>query len=302
VSACTFSVITPFTAAPFARLTFAKYARELTKLDPGSTLLAIGAEVSARAAGLAVGRLVPPDRAVVLSLFVVPDFRRTGIGSTLLRTFERTCAERGHTHLDLSYALSSTGSAAFEGCVRKCGWALDGTRFHVFTVDGKVMEASWFDQAAVHPPYTIEPWSTVSDADRDELRHSQAADGWIPDYLVPFRFEDGVETLNSLVLRYDGAVRGWLLTSRAGPHTIRYENVFVHPSLNRTRRTFAALALVAEAVRRQAAALGVESHGRFEVLEENAPLLRFIDHHMREFVLKRVRMQRLTKSAPDSST
>jgi GNAT superfamily N-acetyltransferase len=302
VTTCTFSVITPFTAAPFAGLTFATYGRELTTFDPACTLVAIGAEASARAVGLVIGRLVPPDTASVLSLFVVPDFRRAGIGSALLQELERACAERGHEHLDLSYALDTKGSENLERCLSRCGWALDGRRVHIFTVDGKLMQAAWFDQQVVHPPYAIEPWSTVTEADREELSRSQTADRWIPDYLVPFRFEDSLEALNSLVLRHDGVVRGWLLTSRISAHVIRYENIFVRPSLNRTGRALGALALIAEAVRRQAHALGVESHGRFEVLEENVPLLRFIDRHMREYVLKSVRMQRLTKTARSVST
>ena len=253
-------------------------------LCPNSTLLAIDAELSGRPVGLAVAWLVAPDSATVMSLFVLPDVRRAGIGAALLEELERACAERGHGHLDLSYALDTVGTGAFEGCLRKCGWTLHGRRLHTFTVDGKLMEAPWFDRAVVQPPYVIEPWSTVTREDREELSRSQAADGWIPEYLVPFRFEDSVEMLNSLVLRHEGAVRGWLLTSRVDEHTIRYGNIFIRPSLNHTGRTFAALALIAEAVRRQAQALGVESQGRFEVLEENVPLLRFIERHMKEYV------------------
>jgi GNAT superfamily N-acetyltransferase len=301
VTTCTVSVITPFTAAPFAGLTLARYGRALTRLNPNEKLIAIGAEVSARPVGLAVGRLVAPDSATILTLFVVPGSRCAGIGSALLEALERACAERGHQHLGLSYALDTAGTAAFEACLTRCGWSPEGQRFHAFTVDGKLMESPWFDQAVVQPPYVIESWSTVTEDEREELRRSQAADGWIPEYLVPFRFESSLDMLNSLVLRHDGAVRGWLLTCRLDAHTIRYENIFVRPSLNHTGRTFAALALIAEAVRCQAQALGVESQGRFEVLEENVALLRFIDRHMRKYVLSSARMQRLTKLVPNVS-
>ena len=172
-------------------MTFASYGRQLTNFDPACTLVAIGAELGAACRPRSRTGSSRPTARRCCRFLCGPKNRRVGTGLALLAALERACAERGHGHLaSVGTRWILPGTAAFERCVNKCGWPLKGRRLHTFTVDGKLMEAPWFDLAVVHPPYAIESWSTVTREDREELSRSQAADGWIPEYLVPFRFED----------------------------------------------------------------------------------------------------------------
>lgn len=78
---------------------------------------------------------------------------------------------------------------------------------------------------------------------------------------------------------------GWALLRPIDYRTLHYANVFVNPSRNRAGRTFATLALIAAAVRRQIQQRGVLSRGVFEIAPHNTSFLRFADRHLRPFLL-----------------
>jgi ribosomal protein S18 acetylase RimI-like enzyme len=289
------SPLSPLTAPRYAALTFSAYRPSMEWLDGRTGLVGVGASDSGAPAGLALGREVAPRSARILSLYVLPDFRGRGIGTSLLAALESHLAGRGNDRMELVYAIDAPGSPAFEGVLHRCGWPGEGDRLQVFTVDGRIMSAPWFDDAVLPSPYAISDWVSLTDEEREALARSQEKERWIPDLLLPFDHEKHLEPLNSLVLRHRGRVAGWLLTHPLDTETIHYANLYVRPSVNRVGRTFASLALLAEAVRRQERAMGVASCGRFEVLPTNAPLLRFIERHLAPYLCSRSTVQRLVK-------
>jgi hypothetical protein len=58
----------------------------------------------------------------------------------------------------------------------------------------------------------------------------QIDQGRIHPLLNPFANKEmPMETINSLGLRYQGEVIGWIITHRPNPETIRYSNLYVDP-------------------------------------------------------------------------
>ena len=291
----TLTPLNPFTAPRFAHLTWSDAESGSGAEGPVAPWPALGAMLSDEPVGLAVGRVGADGVGRLVSLYVRPHDRRRGIGTQLLTGLEALFAARGCAVLDVRYALGVDGTPAFERTLQRCGWPVQGERLHIFTLDGQIMGAPWFQAAVLPASYVIAPWSTVTSDDRRALAASQARDRWIPDPLLPDRSEIDLHAATSLVLRCDGDVIGWPLTSPFNATTVRYRNLYVRASCNRVGSTFAALALLAEAVRRQVDVLGVRSVGRFEVSWQNRAFLRFLDRHCGTHLLSKTVMQRVVK-------
>jgi ribosomal protein S18 acetylase RimI-like enzyme len=290
-----FSTLNPFAASRYAPLTFPIYRPVLEAFTDAASIAGICASVDGKPVGLAIARVDSNQMASILSIYVAKAFRGRGIGSGLLGRLEIELAARGQTSAIICYVGETDGARVLERLLAARGWPPDGDRLLFFLIDGAITSAPWFDRAVLPPPFEIASWTTVTAGERTALAESQTVESWIPDALGPFSLEESAEPLNSLVLRYRGAIVGWLLTEAFTATTIRYVNLYVKPALNKAGRTFASLALLAEGVRRQARALGARSCGRFEVLPGNIALLRFIDRHLAPYVLERVEKERRIK-------
>jgi GNAT superfamily N-acetyltransferase len=292
---CELTELTPLTASRYAGLTFSGYRSAMEWFDGRGGWVGLGAAVDSEPVGLALARQPRAGLARIASVFVAESFRRRGIATRLLGRLEELLVERELLAVDLVYAPEAAGAAAFEALLRRRGWPDRGDRIHVFIVDGRIMSAPWFDGAVLPPSYEICDWASLREDERQGLARSQETERWIPEVLNPFDHEKNLEPLNSLALRHEGRVEGWLLTQPMDASTLHYASVYVRPSVNRAGSTFASLALLAEAVRRQERALGIASRGRFEVLETNRPFLRFIERRLVPYLCSRETLQRLVK-------
>ena len=115
------------------------------------------------------------------------------------------------------------------------------------------MEAPWMKRYSRLPSsYSIFPWMEITQEERKAIQQTQDAQSWIPKDLIPFQYEQNLEPLNSLGLRYQGQVVGWMINHRLSPDTIRYTCSFVREDLQKMGRI---ISLYAEAGRRQISAM-----------------------------------------------
>jgi hypothetical protein len=136
-------------------------------------------------------------------------------------------------------------------------------------------------QLALPPEYEIVDWVDLTAADRARIAEPRDGRAWFPKTLDPFHFESEMETLNSLALRYHGEVVGWLITCRTGPTTMYYRCLFVREDLARLGR---GLALIGEAIRRHAEAIGGQSGlGEWSTPATMPAMVRFIRRHLVPF-------------------
>jgi hypothetical protein len=289
----TIAPLNVFTAPQYSSLTLPAYRRLLASCsDPA--LVAFGASTEREPIGLVLAQRTADRGARFLTLYVRPEWRRRRVGGELVRYAEDVLRETSDSAEFTCSVPALTGE--LQSFLGSCEWPTGGPCLRVFALDGAIMSAPWFDRAVLPAPYEIADWITITTLERDGLRRSQERERWIPENLDPFCFERRLEPLNSLLLRFDGDVVGWVLTHRLGNGDIRYSNVFVKAARNRSRPTLAVLALLAEAIRRQASAHGVRSRGIFEVEPGNASFLRFIDRHFSDYLVSRGEIVLLTKS------
>lgn len=238
--------------ARFLPLTYPRY-RELLKEDAAEgdpRTLRVGAWIGGEPAGLVLAQ-VPgegddPTRGVVLSVFVVRDRRRAGVGSAMLAALAELAKGRGAARLELSLE-DREDLAPARALLEKGGYGPFEAVAWVGRVESqkRLKEARWYGKRLVPATFDVVPWAEVDAAARDRVR-ARGAEGWYPEELSPFRYEEAIEPLNSIALMQGDEVLGWQINHRIAPDTIRYSSLFVDDEL---QAYGLALALEIESVR-----------------------------------------------------
>ncbi len=103
-----------------------------------------------------------------------------------------------------------------------------------------------------------------------------------------------MEMTNSLGLRFQGKVAGWLITHRPMPETIQYTSLFIEPAL---QKQGLAIPFINDALRRQFE-MNVPKI-MFMVDTKNKPMLRFIDKYLENYLTNTVEVYYSVKPLGD---
>ena len=281
--------LTPANLAPYAALTF-------PTLAPGNSALArIQGELlglSAMASGVMVGFAIAERRAdggaQLLSLKVDPAWRRRGIGTGLLQRLMVFLAKEGIAPLTLRYKASPDISACFEPILARLGWSQPRTDFVLLEGRSDQLAAiEWADRFPITAPYSLLPWSQLSEPQR-----AQAAALDAPSELQPPADPRGLEPSICLALLHHNTPVGWLLAHRTSATSVRYSSLFVDPA-HRSRAR--ALALLAEGFRRQHA-VAIPT-ARAAIDRRNTAMLRLLKRHLGAHLLA-IGRSRLSMAPP----
>ncbi len=234
-----------FNAFRYRSLTFPSY-QPLLQIMNGS-IVAMGAAIDDEPIGLALAEIQPDQVAKILSIYVKPAYRQKGVGTALLTELERTLNQQGCTTALIVYVAGKPATPALEKLLHTCDWSLPEPRMLICRCDRRMRSAAWIDQASLPKTFTIFPWTELTAAERQTLQQQQEESPWMPESLVPFHYEQSMEPLNSVGLRYQGEVVGWVITQRFKPDTICYSCSFVRPDFQQRGRI---IPLYAEAIKR----------------------------------------------------
>lgn len=215
----------------FAGFTFTRYRQMLAALE--SSVIAIGAIIDGRPAGLALGTCGKGEEAELLSIAVAPAERRLGIGLALIEAWREEAALRGMATMIARYTKANASRAAFEALAMRAAWsrpAEDG-----LMVTGRAgamaeMVGAWRaigSRLAQPGLYDYAPVD-LSDADRAMVSVYLAQ----PDaagMFGPVALADRIAPAFSTLIRRQGALVGWVLASETAERSIRYEEAFLDP-------------------------------------------------------------------------
>lgn len=260
-------------SAQFAHLTFPSF-RPLLE-SPHPNVLAVGA-FDPRPVGLALVKVDGP-LSLLLSLQTITTHRCRGIGGALLAIIERLAAETGSPRMETSYRSGTPGTAAFEATLAAAHWSKPKVRQIFCRASPRMLDSAWARAYRPSPHYRVVDWTDVSESDREALRSSQARSRWYPESLDPFVHEKDCEPLNSLALRGEEGIVGWLITHRLDHLVIRYTCSYLRPDLQGMARL---LELYVEATRRQTAALGPNTSAIWTVPVIHPRMAEFARHRM----------------------
>ncbi len=164
----------------------------------------------------------------VSSFYVAPEFRRQGYGTELLQQTRHKARKLGMMQLNFYYMTGSAGGEEIENMLLAAGCKGPVTRMVVGKRKGR-FEPPWLNMFPFPASCRSFPWRELTPADRQYLVDIQRRERPFPDYLWPFKdnFQE-TEPINSLGLKKNGRVIGWLLTHRLDAVTIRYSNICLH--------------------------------------------------------------------------
>jgi len=215
----------------FAGFTFARYRQVLSALDP--SVIAIGAVVDGRPAGLVLGTCSQGEEAELLSIAVAPAERRLGIGLALIEAWREEAARRGMATMIARYTEANASRTAFEALAMRAAWSgptedgllvtgRAGAMAEVVgawrAIGGRLAQPDLYDYAPV----------ALSDADRTTVSVYLAK----PDaagMLGPVALTDRISPAFSTLIRRQGVLVGWVLASETAERSIRYEEAFLDP-------------------------------------------------------------------------
>lgn len=261
------------TAAFYEKLTYPTFRPRLRTLDFNNFIVALGVHLGSQPVGLVLVETSTDHKsAEILSLFVIPEHRGRGLGKTLLTYIEEELCQRGCSQANFVY-VSNTTTSSLEQILKQCNWSTPKPRMLVCSspiINFK--NAPWLKlHNALPSGYTIFPWVELTKQEREMIQKQQINSPWYPEILCPFEEEESVEPFNSLGLRYQNQVVGWMITHRVATDTVRYTKLFVRKDLQHLGR---AIPLLAKAIK-----LHLErkenTKGVFTVTVDNTLMIKF---------------------------
>ena len=261
----------------YQRLTYPPYRPILDNLQD-SKYIAISAEDNQEILGLTIGKIdYKKNIGEVLSLFVIPEYRRQGIGNQLLVALETEFRGKNCQQIDLIYIPNQT-IIALEKIFQKNAWSKPKARMLIGLGERETIKnMAWLNLDQKLPlGYEIFPWGELTSKERTILEKSL----WYPDILSPFTEEDIIEPINSLGLRYNHQVVGWMITHRISENTIRYTILFVKEELQSIGR---GIALLARAIKLNLNHPEI-NQGSFALLINNEKMAKFAERRLKPYL------------------
>ncbi|WP_445636280.1 N-acetyltransferase domain-containing protein [Nostoc sp. DSM 114161] len=249
-------------AKAYDRLTYPSLQKRWQTQSPQGELTGLSASLDGAIVGFAISERLNPQQAEIISLFVLPEYRHQGIGTRLLAYLERELAQQGCVEIILSYSTSTLTNVALEPLLSKLHWQPPQINLVLGkTATEKIVQAPWLNKYRLPPAFEVFSWLDAGLS--------------LPPNVEAHR----LEPLNSLGLRYQGEVIGWVLTHRIAPDTIRYTNFSIAQAFEKREQ---GVSLLAEAIRRQVHS-GVP-YLTGSVSYRYPRLLKFVERHLTPYL------------------
>jgi len=217
-------------ALRYGSLTFRYVQPRLHRIDENPHIIAFGAEStsSSRPIGLVVVERQPGIRVYnIISLFVEEEFRRLGLGSTLLKQVESSLQAEHCSTLKMIYYAGKAITPVLESFLHHTGWSPPSLEGKVYKADTRISGAPWLKKIGLPNTMSSFYWRDLCVEERKRL--IELEDKLYLPFLSPFKKDLTLEASNSLGLKVEGETVGWCITYRIAEDTILYDSVFVKP-------------------------------------------------------------------------
>lgn len=218
----------------FALMAHPTLRPRLFQPDSQEALIALGGFWAGRPAGLLVATLFQATATChLLSLFVTPECRQRGLGSFLLHTLEQLARQKKIRTLVFSSLRQEKVERLSEGFLTKAGWPPFETE--IYLARSTIADSS--DDPYVKEPFPLPadcelfPWVELAEEEKRKIAALEGSPGWYDHTTSPFAYEEYLEPVTSLGVRYKGEVVGWMITHRMSREILRYSSWFVKEDL-----------------------------------------------------------------------
>lgn len=241
--------ISPLTSedvASVSSMTFPAHRPHLTRFAAGEAhdeVIALVARDNDVPVGLVLAQVSLPSAAEradqpkianLLSVSVVPAWRRCGVASQLMLSLENELRKRGHNGLITDYTTRMPAWQAFERLLASCLWSKPQAKLLMSMGRWpEIMEAPLLKTHREVPlGFELFEWTQLATEERVQLQRD-VDDGKIPHMLSPFAEEDDIEPDVSVGVRHAGEVVAWMMVTRSPlvPNALSYRTQYVRPHL-----------------------------------------------------------------------
>lgn len=248
---------------------------------PNEPLLGIIAHWQGKPAGLIIMEKQTAENGLVLVWHVLKPHQGFGLGRKLVEQLERYVRSTEVHSLTLSFREDSRFRSQINKTLQRLGWQAPKKELMLYKFSPKqFMQMPWCQHLHLPKAFEIFSWDTLTKTEKQHILTRQQQTNWYPAGFSPQFESPGFEALNSVGLRYQGEVVGWMVTHRVHPNVIEYSSLFVSPERQSLGRGYH---LMVESVRRQHS-LGI-AHGIFQVQANNKAMLSFVERRMAKTIV-----------------
>lgn len=265
-------------AVLFEKFTYPIYRPLLKMLGKDSSLSAVAIMLEQQPIGLALVK-IDNNQSEILSFFIHPEHRGKGLGKKLLTQVEIELRKRKCYQVRVIYVSNAT-TPAFERILEQLNWTVPQLRMLVCKGVIEKFQDSPLLSLTLPSSYLIFPWIELTQKERKKIQQQQLSSPWYPEVLSPFDEEEMIEPINSLGLRYQDQVVGWMITHRVAQDTIRYTKLFVKQELQSLGR---AIPLLTTALKLQLEKSDARK-GVFTVIADNSKMIKFVDKRLNSYL------------------
>lgn len=204
----------------------------LSDMDPygvsNTKIVVIGAFDQGNPIGIAIASIKKFIHFVdIYSLFVHPDYRNQKLGTRLFSMLQDELKREKASTVTLNYPLGEKTTLAFEKILLANGWVNTRPFMIKCIFNRDKFPRPWIKKPLIYPKGFQEfPWKEITKAEKDALK-SMENQHIFPHAVSPFIKEDKIEPMNSLGLRHNGEVIGWIITHRISQDTVKYSSFFI---------------------------------------------------------------------------
>jgi GNAT superfamily N-acetyltransferase len=243
-----------------------------------TTIVAIGST----SVGLALASIFPELSFAIVHSIQAKDGMEEQLES-LFNLLEKELANEKATNVSFKFYDDGKKSNVLWKVLKKRAWAepelfMLKYFFHVHTFN-----TPWLKKPA---PFTKKfkefPWKNLKPHEKAEL-HRKENQNYFPLHLSPFFVDESlIDPINSLGLRYNGKVIGWMITLIVAPSTLSYAILYIDPEFQKTGYAMRLLADAIEINKRSNLAYAIFE---INIEQSDARWLAFIERRLAPYAI-----------------
>lgn len=192
------------------------------------SLYAIGAAQNGIPVGLMLMSIAPSVKAVeVKSIYVAEPYRRNKIGSRMVKFAAEQLKSVDYKLILAIYPDRREDTPMIEAFLQSCGFMGRQMAYAEFIFEYSGFKPDWFKREYAWPGgLNVFPWTELTYYEFLKINERYSA-GEFPQAVYPFQGDGSFEPMNSLGLRHEERLIGWMITERISEKIINYGNLYI---------------------------------------------------------------------------
>jgi len=278
----------------FSQYTYSVYKYKLCNNLLNTLTVAIGATFHQQPIALLLANIQQDTSFIhIVSIFVDKEHQNKGVATQLVQKLEEFALKKSFSSLSCECVLGKNYSPIIQRVLEKCGWSPSEHISTVFRCRHQsipnIEDPWWVNYTLPKGKEEIFLWKDLKTEEHLQIQKTLS----YPSYLSPFVDEELIEPLNSLGVRLNAKIVGWMITHRLRHDTILYRSLYVEPSV---RNTGLAAKLCARSFQLQYAVREQIPNAMLTIHSKNSNVTPITNHWMKHYIVSKSTIMHLQKN------